>query len=816
MSAFHCIRLLAQQRSQNSLKYAMRGIPTAIPRGRIGHRGFMSSSPNGVSNTGSDQEEIGGTKDTINSHRSPKRTLKVRLLEPALRLSAENSTKQRTFFNASADNLKPLYKADYEGFSHALRVQNRVPAWLKFGDIVLDETVRKQLTLDDLEKLIVLLSKHNPPKFMAIEDVIRTCDELGMQPSMNMFSTLIYAYGSTGKIADARKVVNQMKELGVNPTIDIYNQFINIAAKYISLDSATEMLDKVIKEGHSLNAESYAIMISECVKEKRISLAHSYFDRMEKEGISPTPATILQLVRLHTAEREYSDIEHLFQRMVDGSLETDAEICGAMLQGFLFANDMQMAEKVYSFIFATGITPSPGSFSPFVKAKVIAGDFLGAHEIIRAMENATKKTDVRLHTAFIYYASMHGYVDHAMAHCNLLKSQGINPSLNMYRWILQALAKEKRSNEAYAIFDELQAAKVPINIEFFNAVIMSAVSILDISMIKKLWRELYIGAKPLLPTAETFSLALDAYTSSGNITEALATYQSMVKAGFQATSSTHISLVTSCIHARKYHDASQAIVWMRQSFNSRSLDLQPILSRHCKDFEDCIIASSKEIIAQEAESALTHSNGRKIVAFSHPAKSSPVNSTEEVGMYNQMILDVYKEFCSCDIVMREEALGHVMLVNHRLGDLIGVAKIWTQLYKSVESPSPESVSILIQAAADLGQERTANAIRVMVEKDNLPLNLDGYQALIQLSARCGMADAVIHTLLRMVNAGHKPTAAVYRNIKIAFNTAQSKHPEAQKTVIDFLEENYPEIIREDQANDLEEKNFRLSLLPKSV
>ncbi|KAH9265802.1 hypothetical protein BASA83_010934 [Batrachochytrium salamandrivorans] len=105
MSAFHCIRLLAQQRSQNSLKYAMRGIPTAIPRGRIGHRGFMSSSPNGVSNTGSDQEEIGGTKDTINSHRSPKRTLKVRLLEPALRLSAENSTKQRTFFNASADNL---------------------------------------------------------------------------------------------------------------------------------------------------------------------------------------------------------------------------------------------------------------------------------------------------------------------------------------------------------------------------------------------------------------------------------------------------------------------------------------------------------------------------------------------------------------------------------------------------------------------------------------------------------------------------------------------------------------------------------------
>ncbi|EGF83669.1 hypothetical protein BATDEDRAFT_86059 [Batrachochytrium dendrobatidis JAM81] len=746
---------------------------------------------------------------------------KLKLIKPTLTQDSTLSFRlHKPLSSVNFEHVKPLYKADYEAFSKALALNDKIVSWLKFRDLILDPHQRKRITIEDIKRLLQILSKQDPPKFLAMEDVIRTCSELGLQPTIDMFSILIHAYGSVGKIDYARETIVKMKHAGFEPTIDTYNQFLRIAVNSVSIDLATEMLEKAIKEGYPPNAESYSILMMGCISAKQTEAAQSFYNRMEKEGIIPTAAVHSQVVKMQVINKDLQAIQRIFDRMTEGFIENDPNLCATLISGFCQLDDLESAEKLYTYMQTVGVVPTRGSFGPLVRSKINNGELDKALAILHTSDSMLGGIDISLHFEFIGYASHVGHTDCALAHTDLLLSRGTVPTIGVFCALIDGLTAQKRSNEAYAMFDELQEKGIRPTIALYNAVLKAAAVDSDISMIRKLWGGLQHQNSSIAPNKVTFEVTLGAYVAAGDIISAMSTLDSMSKAELHPSPEIYASLILACIYARKYTEASKVIVRMRKIGHTQNILMKPILQKYQSQLENCIIESAKEFVKPGANSIsekATVEDSKEAANLAHSYLLSPQSVLiDKLKSHCQIVLELYQEFSQHNLVLCEEALCQVMVANHRENDLVSVVRVWTQLFKSKENPKAESVTILIQAAADLGQERTAKAIQAMIDNDKLALNIDGYQALLRLLARGGMGEEVIQAMFTMMKAGHSLTPEIYRDIKHAFAMARPLNPVAQKVVADFVEEYFPEVMIEDIAKEKKERSFRVTLLPDSI
>ncbi|KAI8929595.1 hypothetical protein BC831DRAFT_443330 [Entophlyctis helioformis] len=687
-------------------------------------------------------------------------------------------------YSAPKQRSLEVREPDLDGFFAAIESQDRVPAWLKFRDIAYDANARASLTTTHLVDLMKLLGKHKPPLFSSMR-------EMGMPRTLDMYTTLMRAHGRMGDMDGATRVLADLKAAGLPVTIAIHNEFIRIAAKQVNLATAERMAEDVVGQGISLDADTYTTLVSACVDAGLFDKAQMYLDRSDLRR---------QQGNLEAARKAWLDMQDL-------RAEPDRALCSVFIDGFSSTGDVATAQQVVQWMTANGVVPEPGAFLPLVKALATTGDVHGAMKFISTMETLQGRLDMSLYYGIINGACQAGHIDDALDIVEGLKSRSVRPPLTMLRSIFAGLVEAKRANEAYALFDEIQADGYEVSLDVYNVMLKAASQLHDLDMIRNIWKLMRMNDKRITPDAAAYMTTFKAYVAAHDVEAAFKMCEEMIASSFEPDVNSLLLLIHACV------------VWMRRSHAARDADLRAVMEQYRKEFEDLIFALAKEsqaaaaaaaAEAQSSETVQLDGRGRAILVAAPAEQNQAIG---DAGKRNSLIIDLYKELVNAGITPSEKALQEVMRVHCQLRDLVGVVKVWTTLHKSYPQPSAESVTVLLNATSELGLQKTAQAVKTMVEKESLPLNADGHEALIVMYARCGMSELVIHAMVDMVEAGFPLTTALYRRVKHAVDQQRPRKPAVRKAIQDFVEEQFPEIVTEDESIEMADQKFRLSLIP---
>jgi hypothetical protein len=313
----------------------------------------------------------------------------------------------------------------------------------------------------------------------------------------------------------------------------------------------------------------------------------------------------------------------------------------------------------------------------------------------------------------------------------------------------------------------------------YNIVLATAKKHLDLEMFEKIWND-FDRDKNCQKNQISYNIGLEFYSTIKDISKAKNIYLKMVSLKLDVPINTLVDLITGSIQSRKYQDAAELISSLRKTGKGKGEELDKLINIHLKGFKELI----------------------------HRLGESYVSGEERNQSF--LIIDVYQEILEKHAEIDESVLQVVMDAYRNVKDLVGVVKVWGRIEQQFTLPSSKSLSILLRATSELGQQKTATAIKKIIEEKKPPLVLDRvcFEYLVILYAKFTDARAIPMVLIDMINNDIPVDGKMWRIIRNAFSSRYAKEGktaqarEAFQYVYDFVEENFPDIIQVDDEEQV--------------
>merc|ERR1719443_166192 len=140
--------------------------------------------------------------------------------------------------------------------------------------------------------------------------------ELGIEPNVVSFSSMIDACARVGDLARAEHWHGKMQEWGVQPNVYIYSALINACAKNSDVEGAYRWLERAEGSGTTLDAVVYGCVINACGKAGDTECAKKVFQQMRSQGIQTHVIIYGALARPFAYKGDYAEVERIADEMV--------------------------------------------------------------------------------------------------------------------------------------------------------------------------------------------------------------------------------------------------------------------------------------------------------------------------------------------------------------------------------------------------------------------------------------------------------------------------------------------------------------------
>eukprot|EP00842_Homolaphlyctis_polyrhiza_P001297 jgi/Hompol1/2168/HPOL_005875-RA len=565
----------------------------------------------------------------------------------------------------------------------------------------------------------------------------------------------LLANQSPPKFLAMRSVFRNARQLGLSPSIGMYNILVRAHGRVADLDRV-----------------------------------NSTIVEMRSDGIEPTISTYNQVLSVAADSLDMSGIIKLLDQIKSEGMQPDTETYDVMIAAAVSRDDMLLAKQYIAEMEAAGLAMSTRTYAQLFKMYFKQKNIDEVDRLLTlfiAQPNSAVRSDASLCASIIKGFCDLDLIQRADDILSWMVENDIQPGHGDLYVLVKAKAMKDDVEGALRILRMIESQNDRPDMTLYHAVV-------------------------------------DGCSRTGNIEQAISLRDTLKKRGIKPSINIQRSILSGLIDADRGNEACAMydellsekydITLPVYNLLFKAASLEQDLDMYRKEFESLIFELTR---AGQGQHARTRASANKSKTADHDGAGSDQDDTHadteksadiavhqivgasEISKRNMLVIELYKEMASANVIPSEEALCEVMSVHRRLKDLIGVVKVWSTLQKTYPRPSAASVAVLIQSASELGQKRTADAIKRMIEKDKLEMNLDAYEAFAILGARCGMSQLVIHTMVDMVSAGFPLTASLYRRIKLAFHNAVPPNKEAARAFAEFVEEQFPEIVTQDET-----------------
>ncbi|KAJ3112227.1 hypothetical protein HK100_002414 [Physocladia obscura] len=394
-----------------------------------------------------------------------------------------------------------------------------------------------------------------------------------------------------------------------------------------------------------------------------------------------------------------------------------------------------------------------------------------------------------------------------------------------------------RVGDVVRIFEQMRADKMFITARDYNTLLQALAADYDVELLERYWvrwlwnfeiepmgmdqnnksSSIGVSKKFERPDADSYRIVLDAFITCHDLPRAYKVVDRMMAVGHLPSTSAFVALVEAYVQSRDYESAAKIMLNMRTAVSKRDgiEGLKNIIAAHADQFERLVVnlVEKSEELARTSEQQELKMNTPSAFSSAAPvnrlaylqnlAEKAPAIA-KEIETKRVLGIELYKELIAADCSPSEDTFATVIHAHTRAKDLVSGIKAWMSfraLYPS-DVPKPATVNAILQCVCNLGKHSSARAIVDMVKSKKLPLDAEGYGYYLFLLARWGWKNELISAVVEMVNDGIKLTVTIVTQISDALELYQGDDAVAtRREVLDFIEENWPEMMSLEGEDD---------------
>ncbi|CAK9156811.1 unnamed protein product [Ilex paraguariensis] len=527
-------------------------------------------------------------------------------------------------------------------------------------------------------------------------------------------------YASLSKIAKSLDSCNPVEE-------DVFDILASLGDKIVEQDAVIVLNNmsnadtaaialKHFQQRFELNKETilYNVTLKVFRKCRDLDRAEKLFDEMLERGVKPdnvTFSTIISCARLCSLPKKAIE---WFEKMPSFGCKPDDVTYSVMIDAYGRAGNVDMSLSLYDRARTEKWRIDAATFSTLIRIYGTSGNFDGCLNLYEEMKALGVKPNLVVYNSLLDAMGRAKRTWQAKSIYREMMNNGFEPSWATYAALLRAYARARYGEDALNVYREMKEKGMELNVGLYNTILAMCADVGFTDEGVEIFEDMK-NSENSQPDSWTFSSLITIYSCSGKVSEAEATLNGMLEAGFEP----NIFVLTSLIQC--YGKANRTDDVVRTFDRLLALGITPD-ERFCGCLLNVMTQTPKEdldkltICIDKANSKLGYVVN---LLLDEESIEEGIFKKEARELFDAIGSDVRKAYCNCliDLCVNLNLL-------EKACELLDLG-LTLEIYTDIQSKSPIQWSLHLKSLS-LGAALTAlhvwmnDLYRVLESGEELP------------------------------------------------------------------------------------------------
>ncbi|CAI9295755.1 unnamed protein product [Lactuca saligna] len=216
---------------------------------------------------------------------------------------------------------------------------------------------------------------------------------LGFQPLISAFNSLIKCFCQEGFVEHANALIELMEGMGVVPDSTTYLVMVSEHCKRGDVASAFDVLSQMDDKRMKPSVAIFDSIIGCLGKEKRVLDAHDMFRKMLQSGKKPDDVLYVRMINVYSKNGQAVEANRLFNRMIKHGIQPSSRAYSAIISGFIKKNMIEKGVMYLENMLKDGFMPNKVLYTSIIDQFLRKGELEFAFRLVSLMERGHIECD---------------------------------------------------------------------------------------------------------------------------------------------------------------------------------------------------------------------------------------------------------------------------------------------------------------------------------------------------------------------------------------------------------------------------------------
>ncbi|KAB2623721.1 pentatricopeptide repeat-containing protein [Pyrus ussuriensis x Pyrus communis] len=276
----------------------------------------------------------------------------------------------------------------------------------------------------------------------------------------------------------------------------------------------------------------YNVTLKVCRKGKDMDRAEKLFDEILQRGVKPDNVTFSTMISCSRMCSLPDKAVEWFEKMPGFGCNADDVTYSAMIDAYGRAGKVEIAFSLYDRARTEKWRIDPVAFSTLIKIHGQSGNFDGCLNVYEEMKAIGAKPNLVIYNTLLDAMGRARRPWQAKKIYREMISKELSPNWVTYATLLRAYGRARYSDDALNVYKEMKEKGLELNVILYNTLLATCADVGYTDEAVEIFEEMK-SSETLKPDSWTFSSMITIYSCSGKVTEAEATLNETLKAGFE-------------------------------------------------------------------------------------------------------------------------------------------------------------------------------------------------------------------------------------------------------------------------------------------
>ncbi|XP_042504002.1 pentatricopeptide repeat-containing protein At3g53170 [Macadamia integrifolia] len=337
------------------------------------------------------------------------------------------------------------------------------------------------------------------------------------QPRCQTYTKLLMMLAKCGQPKQASFLFEVMLSEGLKPTVDVYTSLVNAYGLSGLFDEAFHTVDdmKSVSDCRP-DVVTYSTLINCCTKFHRFDLIDPLLTEMSYSGIQCSTVTYNTIINGYGKAEMFEQMEKALMDMIEsGQCLPDVFTLNSIVWAYGNAGQIENMEKWYDEFQHMGIRPDIRTFNTLMRSYGKVGMFEKMVSVLEFMEKRFFSPTIVTFNIIIEMFGRNRNIKKMEYFFQKMKHRGIKPNSITYCSLVSVYGKAGLLDKVDSILRQADNSDIVLDTPFFNCVISAFGQVGNIKRMEEMF--LIMKEKKCMPDKITFATMIQAYKVQGNL-----------------------------------------------------------------------------------------------------------------------------------------------------------------------------------------------------------------------------------------------------------------------------------------------------------